>query len=102
VRPIGYHSGGLNDLRADSELTPIHTTTACPDTTGIVAAIAGFLAANNGLITEAQHHDDPYTRMSFMRTAFHDSGEGMPSLEVLDRTFAEEVGRRNEVAFPRG
>jgi formyltetrahydrofolate deformylase len=69
-------------------------TTACPDTTGIVAAIAGFLAANNGLITEAQHHDDPYTRMSFMRAAFHDSGQGMPSLEVLGRKFADEVGRR--------
>lgn len=69
-------------------------TTACPDTTGIVAAIAGFLAANNGLITEAQHHDDPYTRMSFMRTAFHDSGQGLPPLEALERRFAEEVGRR--------
>ena len=69
-------------------------TTACPDTTGIVAAIAGFLAANNGLITEAHHHDDPYTRMSFMRTAFHDSSQGMPLLQALDRKFAEEVGQR--------
>ncbi|MGH8229959.1 MAG: formyltetrahydrofolate deformylase [Steroidobacteraceae bacterium] len=69
-------------------------TTACPDTTGIVAAVAGFLAANNALITEAQHHDDPGTRMSFMRTAFHDSGQGMPSLEALERKFAEEVGPR--------
>lgn len=69
-------------------------TTSCPDTTGIVAAIAGFLAANNGLITEAQHYDDPHTRRSFMRTAFHDDGQGMPTLEVLHRKFAEEVGRR--------
>jgi formyltetrahydrofolate deformylase len=69
-------------------------TTACPDTTGIVAAVAGFLAANSGLITEAQHHDDPYTHMSFMRTVFHDNGQGMPSLEALDLKFAEEVGRR--------
>jgi formyltetrahydrofolate deformylase len=69
-------------------------TTVCPDTTGIVAAIAGFLAANNGLITEAQHHDDSYTRMSFMRTAFHDSGWGMPPIEDLDRKFAVEVGQR--------
>ena len=69
-------------------------TAACPDTTGIVAAIAGFLAANNAQLTEAQHHHDPRTRMSFMRTAFHDSGRGMPSLEVLDRQFAEEVGQR--------
>ena len=68
--------------------------TACPDTTGIVAAIAGFLAANNGLITEAQHHDDPYTRTSFMRTVFHDNGKGLPPLEALHQQFAEEVGRR--------
>lgn len=64
-------------------------TTACLDTTGIVAAIAGLLAANNGLITEAQHHDDRYTGMSFMRTAFHDSGRGMPAIEALDQRFAE-------------
>ena len=69
-------------------------TTTCPDTTGIVAAIAGFLAANNALLTEAQHHNDPYTRTSFMRTAFHDSGAGMPSLDLLDSRFAEEVARR--------
>jgi formyltetrahydrofolate deformylase len=69
-------------------------TTSCPDTTGIVAAVAGFLAANNGLITEAQHHNDPRTHKSFMRTVFHDNGQNMPSLEALDRAFAEEVGRR--------
>jgi len=68
-------------------------TTACPDTTGIVAAVAGFLAANNGLITEAQHHDDPYVHTSFMRTVFHDSSQGMPALETLNCKFAEEVGR---------
>lgn len=78
---------------------PYILTTVCPDTTGIVAAIAGFLAANNGLITEAQHHNDPYTRMSFMRTAFHDSGQGMPPIEDLDRKFAEEVGRRFQMEW---
>lgn len=69
-------------------------TTSCPDTTGIVAAVAGFLARNNGLITEAQHHDDPLTRMSFMRTVFQDNGQGMPSFEELDREFAETVANR--------
>ena len=54
-------------------------TTSCPDTTGIVAAVAGFLASHNCLITEAQHYDDPYTVTSFMRTVFHDNGKGAPS-----------------------
>jgi formyltetrahydrofolate deformylase len=69
-------------------------TTRCPDATGIVAAIAGFLAAHNATITEAQHYDDPYTRTSFMRTVFHDDGGGMPSVEELEREFAEAAGRR--------
>ena len=74
-------------------------TTACPDTTGIVAAIAGFLAANHATLTEAQHHNDAHTRRSFMRTAFHDIGRGMPSLEVLDRKFGEEVGQRFSMSW---
>src|SRR5579864_6008468 len=69
-------------------------TTRCPDTTGIVAGIAGFLAAHNATIAEAQHYDDPYTGTSFMRTVFHDNGQGMPPIEELDRKFAEAVGLR--------
>jgi formyltetrahydrofolate deformylase len=74
-------------------------TTSCPDTTGIVAAIAGFLAEHNANITEAQHHDDPQTRTSFMRTVFHDNGNGLPGLEALDRAFAELVGRRMQMQW---
>ncbi|HET9105708.1 MAG TPA: formyltetrahydrofolate deformylase [Steroidobacteraceae bacterium] len=74
-------------------------TTSCPDTTGVVASVAGFLAENNANITEAQHHNDPYTRTSFMRTVFHDNGNGMPGLEMLDRSFAERVGRRLEMRW---
>ena len=69
-------------------------TTSCPDTTGIVAAVAGFLAEHNATITEAQHHNDSNTRTSFMRTVFHDDGRGMPGLDALDRTFAARVGQR--------
>ena len=68
--------------------------TWCPDTTGIVAAIAGFLASRNCLITEAQHFDDAESNTSFMRTIFHDDGRGIPSLEELDREFAATVGQR--------
>ena len=69
-------------------------TTACPDTTGIVAAIAGFLAEHNATITEAQHHNDPHTRTSFMRTVFHDNGKGLAGVQALDQAFAERVGKR--------
>jgi len=66
-------------------------TTACPDTTGVVAAVAGYLARNNALITEAQHFDDEISVRSFMRTVFHDNGKGMPAIAAIERGFAEEV-----------
>ena len=66
-------------------------TTQCPDTTGVVAAVSGFLAAKHGLITEAQHYDDPFSDTSFMRVVFHDNGKGLPSQEVLRDTFQKEV-----------
>jgi formyltetrahydrofolate deformylase len=69
-------------------------TLSCPDTTGIVAGVSGFLAANNCLITEAQHFDDPYTVASFMRTVFRANGQGTPSLADLDQAFARTVGDR--------
>jgi len=69
-------------------------TTACSDTTGIVAGISGFLAAHNALITEAQHYDDPYGSTSFMRTMFQDAGNAMPEIEVLNEKFEASVGQR--------
>lgn len=69
-------------------------TTACPDTTGVVAAVAGFLASHNCLITEAQHYDDSVSVTSFMRTVFHDNGKGAPSLQQLDEAFAASVAQR--------
>ncbi|OLR90768.1 formyltetrahydrofolate deformylase [Actinokineospora bangkokensis] len=40
---------------------------ACPDRTGIVAAIAGFLAEVGGWIVEAAYHTDPETNWFFTR-----------------------------------
>ena len=68
-------------------------TTVCPDTTGIVAAVAGFLAERDLLITEAQHHNDPYTVKSFMRTVFQCSTEVSPTLDELDSAFAAVGGK---------
>jgi formyltetrahydrofolate deformylase len=42
-------------------------TLSCPDTTGIVARIAGFLADAGGWITEAGYHSDPDTGWFFTR-----------------------------------
>lgn len=69
-------------------------TTSCPDTTGVVAAISGFLAAHHCLITEAQHYDDPYSSTSFMRAVFQNNGAGAPSITALDQMFSAAVGKR--------
>ena len=42
-------------------------TLSCPDTTGIVARIAGFLADAGGWIVEAGYHSDPGTGWFFTR-----------------------------------
>ena len=68
-------------------------TTCCPDTTGVVAAIAGFLASHNCLITEAQHYDDSDSNMSFMRAVFHDNGKGIPSPDALGEAFSAQVAQ---------
>ncbi|MEO8020173.1 MAG: formyltetrahydrofolate deformylase [Pseudomonadota bacterium] len=69
-------------------------TVQCPDTTGIVAAVTGFIAANHGLITQAQHYDDPYADTSFLRVVFRDNGGGLKPIDELDRRFQAEVGQR--------
>jgi formyltetrahydrofolate deformylase len=84
----------LAEVRAASRPPSLLLTLSCPDTTGVVAAAAGFLASENGLITEAQHFDDPVANTSFMRVVFHDNGAGMKSLADLDRAFAASVAER--------
>ena len=42
-------------------------TLSCPDTTGIVARISGFLADIGGWITEAAYHSDPESGRFFTR-----------------------------------
>ncbi len=44
-------------------------TLSCPDTTGIVARITGFLAGLGGWITEAAYHSDPESGRFFTRQA---------------------------------
>ncbi len=60
-------------------------TMSCPDGTGIVAAITGFIAERGGLITEAAHFVDEFSDRSFMRTTFR--GDQLPEREELARRF---------------
>src|SRR5262244_2941023 len=94
-------AGQVSERGAGAVTTPrtFILTTACPDTTGIVAGISGFLASHNALITEAQHYDDPHGNTSFMRTVFHDNGKGMPSMEELDAKFDATVGSQFKMKY---
>lgn len=74
-------------------------TTDCADTTGIVAAVTTFLAERNALITECQHHNDPHTKRSFMRTVFVDGSGALPAMSEIDRDFAETVAKRFGMRF---
>ena len=49
-------------------------TIVCPDTTGIVAAVSGYLSAQGIFIDESSHYGDPQARRFFMRTRFTPAG----------------------------
>ena len=91
-RPLAAGEGALSHSKLAAPRSVL--TISCPDTTGIVAAVAGFLASHNCLITEAQHYDDPYANMSFMRTVFHDNGQGAPTLSELHAAFGASVAEK--------
>ena len=49
-------------------------TVDCPDTIGIVAAVAGFLSDQGMFVEESAHFGDPDTGRFFMRTVFTPQG----------------------------
>ena len=61
-------------------------TIACPDTVGIVAAVAGFLAGNDLFITDSAHFGDSQSGSFFMRTGFR-GHPGMTDIEPLKQDF---------------
>jgi len=46
----------------------------CPDRPGIIAAVAGFIAAHTGNIVEADQHSDPQENAFFMRVEIEREG----------------------------
>jgi len=65
----------------------------CVDTKGIVAAVSGFLAANDASIVESNHFNDSTNNLFFMRTVFRQDGPGMPPLPSLREDFAPVATR---------
>jgi len=62
-------------------------TVVCPDTIGIVAAVAGYLTSQRYFIEESTHFGDPDTGTFFMRTRF------IPGHDAFSRGgFAEGFG----------
>jgi formyltetrahydrofolate deformylase len=69
----------------------------CPDRHGIVAAVAGFLAASGAnIIRSDQHSTDPEGGEFFMRMEFT-LAHG--DLGALGRAFAQEVGERLDMRW---
>jgi formyltetrahydrofolate deformylase len=69
----------------------------CPDRHGIVAAVAGFLAASGAnIISSDQHSTDPEGGEFFMRMEFTlERGD----LDSLGHAFAQEVGERLDMSW---
>lgn len=66
-------------------------TLSCRDARGIVAAVAGFLAAQDGFIIESAQFGDPSTERFFMRVEFN-GGPATPPEADLKNRFHEQVG----------
>jgi formyltetrahydrofolate deformylase len=69
----------------------------CPDRHGIVAAVAGFLAASGAnIVSSDQHSTDPEGGEFFMRMEFNlEHGD----LRALGRAFAQEVAERLDMEW---
>ena len=66
---------------------------SCADTTGIVAAVTGFLARRESLIMELTHFVDEAAQKSFLRVEFEDDAQNEADLAVLSDAFEEAVAR---------
>lgn len=60
----------------------------CPDTTGLVAAVSGFLRDHHCFMDESSQYGDPNTRRFFMRAVFTRSPQS-PAADVLEEKFGE-------------
>ena len=69
-------------------------TLSCPDRTGIVHAVSGFLLERGGNIEEAAQYNDHATGLFFMRVQFACERLGQPQLRTELAAFAETFAMR--------
>jgi formyltetrahydrofolate deformylase len=74
-------------------MTEYILTLSCRDARGIVAAVTGFLTAQDGFIIESTQFGDASTERFFMRVHFA-SGAQTPAHASLKERFASEVAAR--------
>lgn len=55
----------------------IRLVISCPDTRGIIAAVANFIALHDGNIIDADQHSDPHEKAFFMRIEIDPLGFGL-------------------------
>ena len=72
---------------------------SCRDTTGIVAAVTGFLASRESLILELTHFVDEDADKSFIRVEFEDDARDEADLQAVSVAFRETVARRYGMDF---
>jgi formyltetrahydrofolate deformylase len=70
-------------------------TLSCPDAVGIVAAVTGFLAGHEALITEAQHFRDPPSNSTILRIVFKAGGALPLDIDRISHAFGEVASRFN-------
>lgn len=68
-------------------------TVTCPATTGIVAAVTGFLAETHCYITEMAQYDDEITQKFFCRIMFRPDPQQSPAINDLRQQFAAIAAR---------
>ncbi len=74
-------------------MTPAYILTlSCPDRTGIVHAVSGFLLERGGNIEEAAQYNDRSTGLFFMRVRFACSGHAEAALREQLADFADGFG----------
>lgn len=71
---------------------------SCPAGTGIVAAVAGFLAERDCYICALEQFDDDSTAWFYMRAVFRQQ-DGSPPIEAIREQFGELVATRLEMQW---